>query len=76
MDDAERLAAFYPQLGDALKRRFAGWTAYFLTADLRLAKLIGLKATRRTPLYNGPLECRLFAFPLVAGSMREDAKAG
>ena len=72
----ERLAAFYPQLGDALKRRFAGWTAYFLTADLRLAKLIGLKATRRTPLYNGPLECRLFAFPLVAGSMREDAKAG
>ncbi|HEY5862179.1 MAG TPA: class I SAM-dependent RNA methyltransferase [Casimicrobiaceae bacterium] len=76
MDDAERLAAFYPQLGDALKRRFAGWTAYFLTADLRLAKLIGLKATRRTPLYNGPLECRLFAVPLVAGSMREDAKAG
>ena len=75
LDDAERLAAFYPKLGDTLKRRFAGWTAYFLTADLRLAKLIGLKATRRTPLYNGPLECRLFAFPLVAGSMREDAKA-
>jgi putative N6-adenine-specific DNA methylase len=75
MQDAEKLAAFYPKLGDALKRRFAGWTAYFLTADLRLAKLIGLKATRRTPLYNGPLECRLFAFPLVAGSMREGAKA-
>jgi len=75
LDDAERLAAFYPKLGDALKRRFSGWTAYFLTADLKLAKLIGLKATRRTPLYNGPLECRLFAFPLVAGSMREDAKA-
>ncbi|MEP7275691.1 MAG: THUMP domain-containing protein [Betaproteobacteria bacterium] len=71
LDDAARLAAFYPKLGDALKRRFAGWTACFLTADLRLAKLIGLKAARRTPLYNGALECRLFAFPLVAGSMRE-----
>ena len=47
------LAAFYPQLGDALKQRFAGWTAYLLTGDLRLPKLIGLKPTRRTPLYNG-----------------------
>lgn len=73
LDDAERLAALYPKLGDALKRHFAGWTAYFLTADLRLAKLIGLKASKRTPLYNGPLECRLFAFALVAGSMRERA---
>jgi putative N6-adenine-specific DNA methylase len=68
-DDAE-LAAFYPRLGDALKQRYAGWTAYILTADLRLARLIGLKASRRTPLYNGALECRLFEYRLVAGSMR------
>ncbi|MGH8632997.1 MAG: THUMP domain-containing class I SAM-dependent RNA methyltransferase [Burkholderiales bacterium] len=69
-DDAE-LAAFYPKLGDALKQRYAGWTAYILTADLRLAKLIGLKASRRTPLYNGALECRLLEYRLVAGSMRK-----
>ncbi|MGH8622041.1 MAG: THUMP domain-containing class I SAM-dependent RNA methyltransferase [Burkholderiales bacterium] len=68
-DDAE-LAAFYPRLGDALKQRYTGWTACILTADLRLPKLIGLKASRRTPLYNGALECRLFEFRLVAGSMR------
>ena len=36
-----------------------------------LAKMIGLKASKRTPLRNGPLDCRLFAFPLVAGSVRE-----
>jgi putative N6-adenine-specific DNA methylase len=64
------LAAFYPKLGDALKARFAGWRCYILTADLRLAKLIGLKASKRTPLFNGPLECRLFEFRIVAGSMR------
>ena len=68
-EDAE-LAAFYPKLGDALKQRYTGWTTYILTADLRLAKLIGLKASRRTPLYNGALECRLFEYKLVAGSMR------
>jgi putative N6-adenine-specific DNA methylase len=69
--EAAELAAFYPRLGDALKRHFPGWRAHLLTADLRLAKLIGLKPDRRTPLYNGALECRLFAFRLVAGSHRE-----
>ena len=68
-EDAE-LAAFYPKLGDALKQRYAGWTAYILTADLRLAKLIGLKASKRTPLYNGALECRLFEYRMIAGTMR------
>lgn len=68
----DELALFYPKLGDALKRRFAGWTTYILSADLRLAKLIGLAASKRTPLYNGALECRLFEFKLVAGSMRRE----
>ena len=66
----EELAAFYPRLGDVLKKRYAGWTAYILSADMQLPKLIGLKASRRTPLYNGALECRLFEYRLVAGSMR------
>jgi putative N6-adenine-specific DNA methylase len=68
LDDASRLAAFYPRLGDALKRRFAGWTAFLLTGDLRLANLIGLKPSRRTPLWNGNVECRLYRFEIVAGS--------
>jgi putative N6-adenine-specific DNA methylase len=70
LSDLDELAAFYPKLGDALKQRYAGWTAYILTADLRLAKLIRLTASRRTPLYNGALECRLFEYRMMAGSMR------
>jgi putative N6-adenine-specific DNA methylase len=68
--DADALAALYPKLGDALKRHFPGWRAYLFTADLRLAKLIGLKPDRRIPLFNGALDARLFAFRLVAGSNR------
>ena len=64
------LAAFYPKLGDALKQRYAGWTAYILSADMQLPKLIGLKASRRTPLFNGALECRLFEYRMIAGTMR------
>jgi putative N6-adenine-specific DNA methylase len=67
---SDALAALYPRLGDALKRRFANWTAYVLSGDPRLPKLIGLKASRRTPLYNGALECRLYEYRLIAGSAR------
>ncbi|MGZ8155825.1 MAG: THUMP domain-containing class I SAM-dependent RNA methyltransferase, partial [Burkholderiales bacterium] len=70
LEDQHALAELYPRLGDALKKKYAAWTAYIFTADLRLPKLIGLAASRRTPLYNGALECRLFEFKLVAGSMR------
>ena len=71
LQDQQTLAELYPRLGDALKKKYAGWTAYIFTADLRLPKLIGLSPSRRTPLYNGALECRLFEFKVVAGSMRK-----
>ncbi|MGH8630673.1 MAG: THUMP domain-containing class I SAM-dependent RNA methyltransferase [Burkholderiales bacterium] len=70
-EDRDRLAEFYPRLGDALKQRFAGWHAYIFTSDLRLPKLIGLSPSKRTPLFNGALECRLYEFRIVAGSMRK-----
>ncbi len=73
--DREAMALFYPRLGDWLKRNFAGWRAHIFTADLELAKLIGLRASRRVPLFNGALECRLFAYEIVAGSNREETKA-
>lgn len=71
--EQEELAAFYPQLGAALKRQWAGWTCFFFTADLRLPKMVGLKPSRKTPLFNGPLECRLFEIRMVAGSNRKPA---
>jgi 23S rRNA (guanine2445-N2)-methyltransferase len=69
--ETDALAAFYPRLGDALKHGFAGWTAYLLSGDARLPKLIGLRASGRTPLFNGALECRLYEYRIVAGSARE-----
>ncbi|TCV88084.1 THUMP domain-containing class I SAM-dependent RNA methyltransferase [Sulfurirhabdus autotrophica] len=72
LDELERLAEFYPRLGDALKQKFAGWNAYIFTADLRLPNLIRLTTSRRTPLFNGALECRLFEYKVVAGGMRRE----
>ncbi len=67
----DELAAFYPPLGRALKRKFAGWNCYLLSADLRLPKLMRLTPSKKTPLYNGAIECRLFEFKMVAGSNRK-----
>ena len=70
LGELDELAALYPKLGDVLKRSFSGWDCWFLSADTRLPKLIGLKPMRKIPLYNGALECRLYGFRMVAGSNR------
>ncbi len=70
LGEQQELAEFYPKLGDALKKKFSGWRAYILSADMRLPKLIRLAASKRTPLFNGSLECRLFEYKMVEGGMR------
>ncbi|MFO1266253.1 MAG: THUMP domain-containing protein [Rubrivivax sp.] len=63
-------AAFFAALAAHWKREYAGWTAWVLSPEMRLPSLMRLKESRRVPLWNGPIECRLFRFDLVAGSAR------
>lgn len=70
MESRESLELFYPQLGAALKASFAGWTAYLISPEMKLPGQLGLKASKRTVLFNGAIECRLFEFRMVAGSHR------
>ncbi len=61
---------FFTQLASHWKKNYAGWTAWVLTPDLQLPKRMRLKESRRVPMWNGPIECRLFRFDMVAGSAR------
>lgn len=71
----EMAKEFFSAFGTTLKQRFAGWQAFLFTADLGLPKLLRLKEARKTPFFNGALECRLFRFDMVAGfNRREQAK--
>lgn len=72
LSEQDELAGFYPELGRVMKQSFAGWTCYFLSADTRLPKLVGLKPSKKTPLFNGDLDCRLYEFKMVAGSNRKE----
>ncbi|HEY1226676.1 MAG TPA: THUMP domain-containing protein [Ramlibacter sp.] len=68
---------FFVQLAAHWKKHYAGWTAWVLTPDLKLPSHMRLKESRRDPMWNGPIECRLFRFDMVAGSARtRDAAAG
>ncbi len=60
----EELGALYKSFGDVLKQRFKGWTAYILSGNKELTKQIGLRSSRRTPLYNGSLPCTLLKYEL------------
>lgn len=69
--EKEELAQFYPRLGDVLKQKFDGWNAFIFSGDVDLPKLIRLKPSRKSVLYNGALECRLFEYRMVAGGNRK-----
>jgi putative N6-adenine-specific DNA methylase len=70
LEDNDAMLAFYPKLGDALKQHFTGWRCWFLSADANLPKGVRLSVSRKIPLYNGPLECRLFNIDVIKGSAR------
>ncbi|HST01697.1 MAG TPA: class I SAM-dependent RNA methyltransferase, partial [Usitatibacter sp.] len=72
LGEREDLAQFYPQLGDALKKKFPGWTAFIFSGDPELAKKIRLHPSRKTVLFNGALECRLYEYRMVEGGNRRD----
>jgi putative N6-adenine-specific DNA methylase len=60
----------YKSIGDTLKTNFPGYDAFVFTGNLEAAKHIGLRTSRRIPLYNGPIDCRLLKFELYRGSKR------
>jgi putative N6-adenine-specific DNA methylase len=61
-------AEFFSQLASHWKRHYAGWTAWLLSPEMKLPTLMRLKESRRVPLFNGAIECRLFRFDMTAGA--------
>jgi 23S rRNA (guanine2445-N2)-methyltransferase / 23S rRNA (guanine2069-N7)-methyltransferase len=64
MGDVEELKPLYKGIGDTFKKKFQGWSGFVFTGSPDLAKVVGLKASRRFVLFNGALECRLLKYDL------------
>lgn len=66
----EDIIALYQEMGNIFKRKYAGYSAWVVSSDMRALKMIGLKPKKKYLVYNGPLECRLYGFELYEGSKR------
>lgn len=66
----EEIGNFYKEIGDKLKQDFQGYTAWIISSNVAALKRVGLAASQRLPLFNGPLECKYYKFELYKGSKR------
>ncbi len=72
----ERLAMddiydFYGMIGDQFKKQFGGHEAWIISSNMDAIKSIGLRASKKMTLFNGPLECKFLKFELYAGSKKQ-----
>jgi putative N6-adenine-specific DNA methylase len=61
-------AEFFGALATHWKRNYSGWTAWLLSPEMKLGGLMRMKESRRVPMWNGAIECRLYRFDIVAGA--------
>jgi putative N6-adenine-specific DNA methylase len=64
----------YARIGDFFKQKCPGWTGWIFTGNPTLAKKVGLRASRRIPFFNGPIECRLLKYELYTGTREKYAE--
>jgi putative N6-adenine-specific DNA methylase len=71
LGEISALETTYKRMGDFMKKKCQGYTGYIFTANLDLAKKIGLKASRRIEFYTAKLDCRLLEYELYSGTKKE-----
>lgn len=67
------LGEFYQSVGNELKSRFDDCEAWIISSNMEALKMLGLHASAKYQLYNGPLACKYQRFELYEGS-RKSAK--
>ena len=70
LGEISKLERIYQGIGDFFKNRCMGYRGYVFTGNLHLAKKVGLRTSRRIPLFNGDIECRLLEYELYQGSRK------
>lgn len=64
---------FYKQIGDTLKQHYPGSEAWFITSEKPAIKSVGLRASRKIKVFNGPLEARLLKYKMYEGTKKNNA---
>lgn len=64
------LLKLYKEIGDILKQRYSGYTAWILSSSDEGMKNIGLRPSRKLKLINGSLDCKFYKYDLYSGSKK------
>lgn len=76
LGEEQELQETYQEIGDFFKQRCMGYRGYVFTGNPDLAKRIGLRASRRIPMYNTTIDCRLLEYELYEGSRKKKGIIG
>lgn len=63
---------YYKQIGDTLKQNYTNTHTWIISSELEEVKKIGLRPSKKTKLFNGPLECKLLKYELYEGSKKSN----
>lgn len=67
----QSIVELYKSVGDVLKQKFAGYTAWIISSSEEGFKSIGLKPAKKIELYNGALPCSFRSFELFSGTYKQ-----
>ena len=70
--EKDNIEDMYKQIGDELKHKYTGFSAWILSSNFKALKCIGLKPEKKITLYNGQLECKLQKYQLYKGSLKRN----
>jgi len=62
LGEVDELMETYKNLAHVMKTGFKGWDCYVLSGNPELSAAMKLKAERKFPIHNGPIECRLLKY--------------
>lgn len=67
----ENLTGLYSMIGERLKHRYSGNSAWILSSSVESMKFIGLKPARKMDMFNGALKCKYNQYQLFRGKRKE-----
>ncbi|MFN3916338.1 MAG: class I SAM-dependent RNA methyltransferase [Flavobacteriales bacterium] len=70
--DVDDVSGFYSKIGDVLKKKFTGYTAWIIAPEGAGAKSVGLKPSKKYSLFNGGIACKLLEIELYQGTRKSD----
>jgi len=70
LGEVNPLKEVYKEIGDFFKNKCQDFIGYIFTGNMDLAKSVGLATSKKTPLFNAKIDCRLLEYELYSGSKR------